>query len=93
MGSRWAERAALSWVLVPAASLIESPVEPVTHIASLSRDSFLLDKEGGNLSFEVSLAEGLRYERRSVQSLFATADQKEGMAAFIEKRKLVFRNR
>ncbi len=63
------------------------------EIASLSRASVLMAKESVNRSFEVSLAEGLRYERRSFQSLFATADQKEGMAAFIEKRKPVFRNR
>jgi enoyl-CoA hydratase len=50
-------------------------------------------KESVNRSFEVPLAEGLRYERRAFQSLFATEDQKEGMAAFVEKRKPAFRNR
>jgi enoyl-CoA hydratase len=50
-------------------------------------------KESVNRSFEGSLSEGLRFERRLFQSLFATEDQKEGMAAFVEKRKPLFKNR
>ncbi|NTZ91882.1 enoyl-CoA hydratase [Agrobacterium tumefaciens] len=93
MDAAEAERAGLVSRIVPAANLMEEAVEAATRIASLSRASVLMAKESVNRSFEVSLAEGLRYERRSFQSLFATADQKEGMAAFIEKRKPVFRNR
>ena len=62
-------------------------------IASLSRASVLMAKESVNRSFEVSLSEGLRFERRLFQSLFATDDQKEGMEAFIEKRKPLFHNK
>jgi enoyl-CoA hydratase len=88
-----AERAGLVSRIVPAANLMDEAVDAATRIASLSRASVLMAKESVNRSFEVSLAEGLRYERRSFQSLFATGDQKEGMAAFVEKRKPAFRNR
>lgn len=93
MDAAEAERAGLVSRIVPAASLMDEAVDAATRIASLSRASVLMAKESVNRSFEVSLAEGLRYERRSFQSLFATADQKEGMAAFVEKRKPAFRNR
>jgi len=53
----------------------------------------LMAKESVNRAFESSLSEGLRFERRLFQSLFATADQKEGMAAFLEKRKPLFTNK
>jgi enoyl-CoA hydratase len=53
----------------------------------------MLTKESVNRAFEAPLAEGLRFERRMFQSLFATADQKEGMAAFMEKRKPDFKHR
>ncbi|MNT94568.1 putative enoyl-CoA hydratase echA8 [compost metagenome] len=68
-------------------------MEAATRIASLSRASVLMAKESVNRAFELPLAEGLRFERRLFQSLFATQDQKEGMAAFVEKRKPAFRNR
>lgn len=93
MDAAEAERAGLVSRVVPAANLMDEAVDAATRIASLSRASVLMAKESVNRSFEVSLAEGLRYERRSFQSLFATADQKEGMAAFVEKRKPAFRNR
>ncbi|MBN8932306.1 MAG: enoyl-CoA hydratase/isomerase family protein [Rhizobium pusense] len=93
MDAAEAERAGLVSRIVPAANLMDEAVEAATRIASLSRASVLMAKESVNRSFEVPLSEGLRYERRSFQSLFATADQKEGMAAFVEKRKPAFRNR
>ncbi|EPR10047.1 enoyl-CoA hydratase, partial [Agrobacterium radiobacter DSM 30147] len=87
MDAAEAERAGLVSRVVPAANLMDEAVEAATRIASLSRASVLMAKESVNRSFEVPLSEGLRFERRSFQSLFATADQKEGMAAFVEKRK------
>ncbi|NWJ24633.1 enoyl-CoA hydratase [Rhizobium sp. RM] len=93
MDAAEAERAGLVSRIVPAASIVEDAIEAATRIASLSRASVVMAKESVNRSFEVSLSEGLRFERRLFQSLFATDDQKEGMAAFIEKRKPAFRNR
>jgi len=61
-------------------------------IAAMSLPSVLAAKEAVNRAFETSLAEGIRFERRIFHSLFATADQKEGMAAFIEKRPAKFKN-
>jgi enoyl-CoA hydratase len=62
-------------------------------IASMSLPSLLAAKEAINRAFETSLAEGVRFERRVFHSLFATEDQKEGMAAFIEKRSPKFKNK
>jgi enoyl-CoA hydratase len=62
-------------------------------IASMSLPSVLSAKEAVNRAFEVSLAEGVLFERRVFQALFATEDQKEGMAAFVEKRPAKFKNR
>ncbi len=52
----------------------------------------MMTKESVNRAYETSLAEGIRFERRVFHAMFATADQKEGMAAFVEKRKPGFRN-
>ena len=62
-------------------------------IASFSQPIVLMAKESVGRAFETGLAEGVRFERRLFQAMFATEDQKEGMAAFIEKRKPQFRNR
>jgi enoyl-CoA hydratase len=62
-------------------------------VASMSLPSVLLAKEAILRSFEVPLAEGIRFERRVFHSLFATEDQKEGMKAFIDKRKPEFKDR
>jgi enoyl-CoA hydratase len=62
-------------------------------IASMSLPSVLLAKEAILRSFEVPLAEGIRFERRVFHSLFATEDQKEGMKAFIDKRKPEWKNK
>jgi enoyl-CoA hydratase len=73
--------------------LLDEALEAAAKIASLSRPSVLMAKEAVNRAFEVTLEEGLRFERRLFHSLFATADQKEGMTAFIEKRKPDFKHR
>jgi enoyl-CoA hydratase len=62
-------------------------------IAGMSRPAVLMAKEAVNRAFEVSLAEGVRSERRAFHALFATEDQGEGMAAFVEKRKPDFKGR
>jgi len=62
-------------------------------IAGMSLPSVMVAKEAVNRAFEVSLAEGVVFERRVFYALFATEDQKEGMAAFVEKRPAQFRNR
>lgn len=88
-----AERAGLVSRIVAPERLLDEAVDAATRIASLSRASVLMAKESVNRAFELPLAEGLRFERRLFHSLFATKDQKEGMAAFVEKRKPAFRNR
>ena len=62
-------------------------------IAELSLPIVMMAKESVNRAFETTLAEGVRFERRLFHSAFATEDQKEGMAAFVEKRKPAFKNR
>ena len=86
MDAAEAERAGLVARIVPAADLVEDALKTANQIASLGRTSVLMTKEAINRAFETSLSEGLLVERRLFQSLFATADQKEGMAAFVEKR-------
>ena len=93
MDAQEAERAGLVARIVPLASLLEEAIKIAETIASMSLPSVLAAKESVNRSFETSLAEGIRFERRAFHSLFATADQKEGMAAFIAKRSPRFENR
>jgi enoyl-CoA hydratase len=62
-------------------------------MTELSSPILMMAKESVNRAFEVSLEEGIRFERRLFHSSFATEDQKEGMAAFVEKRKPAFKNR
>ncbi|UCH73664.1 MAG: enoyl-CoA hydratase [Rhodospirillales bacterium] len=88
-----AERSGLVSRIIPAADLIDEAVKTAAKIAALSRPVTMLAKEAVNRAYETSLAEGVRFERRLFHSTFATEDQKEGMAAFSEKRKPVFRNR
>lgn len=93
MDAEEAERVGLVSRIVDADDLlIDEALEMARTIASLSRPSVLMAKEAVNRAFELPLSEGLRFERRLFQAVFATADQKEGMAAFIEKRKPVFKN-
>ena len=93
MDAQEAERSGLVARIVPLASLVEEAVKIAETIASMSLPSVLAAKEAVNRAFETSLAEGVRFERRVFHSLFATADQKEGMAAFIAKRPPKFENK
>ena len=86
MDAQEAERSGLVARIVPLQSLVEEALKVAATIASMSLPSMLAAKEAVNRAFETSLAEGIRFERRVFHSMFATADQKEGMAAFIEKR-------
>jgi enoyl-CoA hydratase len=72
---------------------LEEALKLGAQIAAFSRPAVLAAKEAVNRAFESTLAEGVRFERRLFHAMFATEDQKEGMAAFIEKRKPAFRNR
>jgi enoyl-CoA hydratase len=93
MDAREAEAAGLVARVVPAADLMSEALTAARTIAGFSRPSLMLCKEAVNAAFETSLAEGVRLERRAFHSLFATEDQKEGMAAFIAKRPPGFRHR
>ena len=93
MDAAEAERSGLVARVVPAASLMQEAIKVAETIAALSQPSLIAAKEAVNRSFETSLAEGVRFERRLFHSTFATEDQKEGMAAFVEKRKPAFKNR
>ena len=87
-----AERSGLVARVVPALLLMEQAMKIAETIASLSLPSLLAAKEAINRALETSLSEGLRFERRVFHGLFATHDQKEGMAAFVAKRPASFRN-
>jgi len=93
MDAAEAERSGLVSRVVPAAKLVDEAVKMAAQIATLSRPSVLMAKEMINRAYETTLAEGVRFERRLFHALFATDDQKEGMAAFVEKRKPSFKNR
>ncbi len=93
MDAAEAERSGLAARVVPLASLMEEAVKAAETMAAMSLPSLLIAKEAVNRAFETSLAEGIRFERRVFHSLFATEDQKEGMAAFVEKRAPDFKNR
>jgi enoyl-CoA hydratase len=88
-----AEKAGLVSRVIPAAELQAEAEKVATKIAGFSRPSVLMAKEAVNKAFETTLAEGVKFERRLFQSTFATEDQKEGMAAFVEKRKPVFKHK
>ncbi|KWX25550.1 enoyl-CoA hydratase [Mycolicibacterium wolinskyi] len=88
-----AERAGLVSRLVPADSLIDEALAVAETIAGMSLSASRMAKEAVNRAFESSLTEGLLYERRLFHSAFATADQKEGMTAFTEKRAANFTHR
>ncbi|HKY86292.1 MAG TPA: enoyl-CoA hydratase [Pseudorhodoplanes sp.] len=92
MDAQEAERSGLVARVVPAASLMDEALKAAETIASMSLPSVMLAKESINRAFETTLAEGSRFERRVFHSLFATKDQKEGMAAFVEKRAPKFTN-
>ena len=93
MDAEEAERAGLVSRVVPAEELLGDALKTAGKIANLSRPVVLMAKECVNRSYETTLAEGIRFERRVFHSTFATDDQKEGMAAFAEKRTPKWTNR
>jgi enoyl-CoA hydratase len=93
MDAAEAERAGLVARVVPAASLMDEAMKVAETIAAMALPAVLAAKEAVSRAFETSLAEGVRFERRVFHTLFATHDQKEGMAAFVEKRVAKFENR
>jgi len=86
MDAAEAERAGLVSRVVPAAGLLEEALATAATIAGYSLPAVMMAKEAVNRAYEAPLTEGMLFERRLFHSLFATADQKEGMAAFVEKR-------
>ena len=88
-----AERSGLVARVVPAADTVEEALKAAEVIASKSKPAAMLAKEAVNAAFETGLAQGVLFERRLFHSLFASEDQKEGMAAFTEKRQPEFRHR
>ena len=93
MGAEEAERAGLIARIVEADKLMDEAMDAASVIAGMSRPAVLINKESVNRSFETTLAEGIRFERRMFHSTFAMEDQKEGMAAFAEKRKAEWKQR
>ncbi len=93
MDAAEAERAGLVSRVVPADKLIEEALAAAAQIAEFSLPSVMMAKESVNRAFESPLAEGMLFERRLFHALFATEDQKEGMAAFVEKRKPKFKHK
>ncbi len=93
MDAAEAERAGLVSRVVPAERLLDEAIEAATIIASMSLPSVIMAKECVNMAYEGSLNDTLMYERRNFHALFATEDQKEGMAAFVEKRKPGFKHK
>ena len=90
MDAEEAERSGLVSRVVPADELLDEALALAGKIAGMSAPVAAMAKDAVNRAFEVSLAEGVRFERRLFQSTFATDDRREGMAAFVEKRPAVF---
>jgi enoyl-CoA hydratase len=86
MDAQEAERAGLVSRIVPADKLKDEAIAAATVIAGMSQPIVMMVKESINRAYESSLSEGILFERRSFHAAFATEDQKEGMAAFVEKR-------
>jgi enoyl-CoA hydratase len=93
MDAREAESAGLVSRVVAADRVIEEAIATANTIASFSLPAVMMAKEAMNRAYEAPLSEGLLFERRLFHSLFATEDQKEGMAAFVEKRAPRFKHR
>jgi enoyl-CoA hydratase len=93
MDAEEAERAGLVSRIVPVADLLDEAISTAESIAKLSRPIVYMAKESVNRAYETTLAEGVRFERRLFHATFGTEDQKEGMAAFTEKRSPSFRNK
>lgn len=93
MGAEEAERAGLVSRIVPAAKLLDEAMKAAETIAAMSLPIAMMTKESVNQAYETTLSAGTRFERRLFHSMFATADQKEGMSAFVEKREPSFKHR
>ncbi len=93
MNAEEAERSGLVSRVIDADDLVEEALKTATKIAEFSAPSVLMVKESVNRSYELTLTEGIRFERRLFHSMFAFDDQSEGMAAFIEKRAPQFKGR
>jgi enoyl-CoA hydratase len=92
MDAAEAERSGLVARIVPAQDLLADALKTAETIASNSLPAVMMTKDCVNRAYEMTLQEGIRYERRTFHALFATHDQKEGMTAFIEKRRAQFKN-
>ena len=93
MDAAEAERSGLVSRVLPLADLVPEALKAAATIAGFSRPAVMMAKEAVNRAYETTLAEGIRFERRVFHATFATQDQKEGMAAFVEKRPPNFTNR
>jgi enoyl-CoA hydratase len=93
MDAAEAERSGLVSRVVPVADLLPEALKAAEKIASMSRPLAMMVKDAVNRAYETTLAEGVRFERRLFHATFATEDQKEGMAAFVEKRQPQFKHR
>jgi enoyl-CoA hydratase len=93
MDAQEAERVGLVSRVVPTSDLVEDAIKTATKIAEFSRPITMMIKEAVNRAYETTLTEGVHFERRLFHASFAIEDQKEGMAAFVEKRKPDFKNR
>lgn len=92
MDAAEAERSGLVSRIVPAAELLPEALKVAATIASMSLPIAMMAKESINRAYETTLTEGIRFERRVFHAMFATADQKEGMAAFVQKRNPEFKH-
>ena len=93
MDAAEAERCGLVARVVPADKLMDEAMSAAEKIASLSLPTVMMVKEAVNRAYETTLAEGIKFERRTFHATFATEDQKEGMRAFAEKRKPTWKHR
>ena len=93
MGAEEAERSGLVARVVPQDELLQEALNVAATIAAKSIPVSMMVKESVNRAFEVTLSEGVRFERRVFHAAFSTEDQKEGMAAFIAKREAQFKDR
>ncbi len=93
MDAAEAERSGLVSRIIPADELVAEAIKTAQIIAGFSRPTVMLTKETVNRSYETTLSEGIRFERRVFHSMFALEDKKEGMTAFVEKRPPQFRHR
>jgi enoyl-CoA hydratase len=92
MDAAEAERSGLVSRVIPADQLLDEAMKAAETVAAMSLPIAMMNKEAVNRAYETTLTEGVRFERRVFHAMFATQDQKEGMAAFVEKRPARFQN-